>query len=91
MSMDEVEHELLLFIETKKLFDEHLRSSVQDLEKMYEEASPYWQDETRQQHDAKMNPFKEWLKRYIENDGLQFTMFLINKAIALGRYLRGNS
>jgi uncharacterized protein YukE len=89
MSMDDQFIQMQNFHRALNSFNEHLRSSVADLESKHEQVSPHWQDEMRKHYDSLWDRFDEAMKRYVGSDGPNYVEFLTIKLQALRRYLQG--
>lgn len=89
MSMDDQFIQMQRFHHALTEFNEHLGSSVKDIEARHEYVSPHWQDEMRKHYDSVWGPFEATMKRYIESEGPNYVQFLIIKIQALRRYLQG--
>jgi hypothetical protein len=89
MSMDDQFIQMQNFHRALVSFNEHLHSTVADLESRHEYVSPYWQDEMRKHYDSIWGPFEAAMKRYIHSEGPNYAEFLTIKLQTLRRYLQG--
>lgn len=89
MSMDEQFEQMKKFEDTLRVFNEHLRSSLNELQARHDDVSPHWQDEMRKQYDSIWGPFRDTMKRYTASEGPGYVEFLNIKIRALRRYLQG--
>ncbi len=89
MSMDETYVQMQRFERELRAFNEHLKSSLNELETQHDHVSPHWQDEMRKQYDSVWGPFLETMKHYVNSEGPNYIEFLNIKLRALRRYLQG--
>lgn len=89
MSMDETFVQMVNFERTLRAFNEHLKSSLNELQTQHDNVSPHWRDEMRKHYDSTWGPFLETMKHYVESEGPDYVEFLNIKLVALGGYLHG--
>jgi len=89
MSMDDTYFQMQNFERTLRSFNEHLKSSMRELQDQHENVSPHWQDEMRKHYDSVWSPFQETMKHYIVSEAPNYVEFLNIKLYALRRYLQG--
>jgi hypothetical protein len=89
MSMDDTYVQMQNFERNLRTFNEHLKSSLNELQVQHDNVSPHWQDEMRKLYDTIWGPFLETMKRYVASEGPSYVEFLNIKLQALRRYLQG--
>lgn len=89
MSMDDQYREMRNFTESLMQFNEHLKTSVNNLTQNHEQVAPIWDDEMRRKYDVTWGPFKEQMDYYLQVESQNYVEFLHIKIHALQRYLHG--
>lgn len=89
MSMDDTYVQMQNFERNLRSFNEHLKSSLNELQAQHDNVSPHWQDEMRKHYDSVWGPFLETMKHYVASEGPSYVEFLNIKLHALRRYLQG--
>jgi uncharacterized protein YukE len=87
--MDEQYEQMQVFQKALIAFNEHLHSSLAELQAQHDNISPHWQDEMRKYYDAIWGPFQETMKHYVVSEGPGYAEFLTIKLHAIRRYLQG--
>ncbi len=82
MSLDDTFQQMRRFHQVLKQFNVELNKSMADLQVNHDGVSPHWQDEMRQEYDAR------W-KQYLVREAPAYEQFLDRKLVDLARYLRG--
>jgi len=90
MSMDDQYREMQRFRDNLVSFNDKLQASMRDLEARHAAVTPHWQDEMRRMYDSHWNPLDKHMQDYLKRQGPAYVIFLKEKIVALGRYLRGN-
>ncbi len=89
MSMDDQFWQMKQFHQELDNFNQNLQSSWQDVEAKYDNLSPIWSDEYRQEHDRVWEHLQEDMKAYLTRLAPKYIEFLASKSHALEKYLRG--
>lgn len=88
-SLDEVHDSMCQFGAALDRFQSALEASCSELRRCHEAVEPLWQDSYRKDYDARYEPLREMLERYVQSQGPEYRLFIDRKVMSLRAYLFG--